>query len=308
MIKLRGTFLDEITHDIPAHNWGFEEWDADFANMKAVGIDTVILIRAGYRQYATFASKVLQKEMNMFPVYEDQVQQFLDLSEKHGMRFFFGLYDSGKYWINKDYKQEIRINKDFCDEVVQRYGAHPAFQGWYFSHEIGKYESGVMDVYREMASHLKKLKPMPILISPYVHGVKQFVVDKISFDDHVSQWRKIFTEIGDVIDFVAFQDGQVAYEELKDYLQAHKGLADEFGIESWSNVESFDRDMPWKFPPLRFRDLRMKMEMAASAGVENLITFEFSHFMSPQSIYPGAHGLYKKYKAWIDEQKSQADC
>ena len=302
MIKLRGTFLDEITHDIPAQNWGPEEWAADFKAMKAVGIDTVILIRAGYKQHATFASTVLKKEMDIFPVYEDLVQLFLDEAHKNGMRFFFGLYDSGKYWTNKEYSKEISINKDFTDEVVQKYGDHPAFQGWYFSHEIGKYEKGVTKVYREMASHLKKLKPLPILISPYVHGVKQFVVDKINFDDHVQQWRQIFTEIGDVIDYVAFQDGQVAYEELFDYLQAHKGLADEFGIESWSNVESFDRDMPWKFPPMRFRDLRMKMEMAASAGVENLITFEFSHFMSPNSIYPGAHGLYKKYKSWMDEQ------
>ncbi|MBR2723495.1 MAG: DUF4434 domain-containing protein, partial [Lentisphaeria bacterium] len=40
-----GTFLDEISHDIPHQNWGEKEWDRDFACMKTAGIDTVILIR-----------------------------------------------------------------------------------------------------------------------------------------------------------------------------------------------------------------------------------------------------------------------
>lgn len=302
MIKLRGTFLDEITHDIPSQNWTAEEWARDFDAMREVGIDTVILIRAGYRQHATFNSRVLQKEMNIFPVYEDLVQLFLDQAHRCDMQLFFGLYDSGHFWTNKEYSREIEINKAFTEEVVEEYGDHPAFRGWYFSHEIGKYDPGVVGVYREMASHLKNLKNLPILISPYVHGVKQFSVDKISFDDHINQWRKIFEQIGDVIDYVAFQDGQVGYDELETYLRAHKELADEFGIESWSNVESFDRDMPIKFPPIAFKNLRYKMELAHEAGISNLITFEFSHFMSPNSSYPSAHGLYKQYKQWLDAQ------
>lgn len=271
--------------------------------MKAVGIDTVILIRAGYRQHATFNSSVLKKEMNIFPVYEDLVQLFLDLAERSEMQLYFALHDSGKYWIEQDYKRKSEINKEFTDEVVQKYGNHPAFKGWYFSREIGKYNAGVVEVYRELALHLESLKNLPVLISPYVHGVKQFVVDKINFDDHVEQQRRLFDEIANVIDIVAFQDGQVGYDELIDYLIAHKVLADEFGIESWSNVESFDRDMPIKFPPIAFKNLRYKMELAHKAGVENLITFEFSHFMSPNSIYPAAHGLYQHYKNWIEEQK-----
>ena len=41
-MKITGTFLDEISHDIPSSNWGPEEWAADFDAMKADGIDTVI--------------------------------------------------------------------------------------------------------------------------------------------------------------------------------------------------------------------------------------------------------------------------
>ena len=55
-LKITGTFLDEISHDIPHQNWGEKEWDQDFQYMKAIGIDTVIMIRSGYRKFITFPS------------------------------------------------------------------------------------------------------------------------------------------------------------------------------------------------------------------------------------------------------------
>ena len=50
-LKITGTFLDEISHDIPHQNWGEKEWDLDFQHMKNIGIDTVIMIRSGYRKF-----------------------------------------------------------------------------------------------------------------------------------------------------------------------------------------------------------------------------------------------------------------
>lgn len=307
MIKLRGTFIDEITHDIPSQNWTEEDWARDFDAMKHVGIDTVILIRAGYKKHAVFASDVLKREMGIYPVYTDLMDMFLRQAERCDMQLYFGLYDSGTHWgPKKDYKNELAVNREFCKEVVDRYGDYPAFKGWYLSHEISKHEPGVLDLYCEMSRFLKELKNQPVLISPYVEGVKQFGDQAISFEEHIRQWRDIFKSLKGMVDIVAFQDGQIPYEELAMYLKAHKELADEVGIESWSNVESFDRDMPIKFPPLPFKSLRYKMEQAAEAGIEHLITFEFSHFMSPNSIYPAAHGMYKQYKRWLEEQEAKS--
>lgn len=56
---LTGTFVDEISHDIPHQNWGEREWDLDFQYMKAIGIDTVIMIRSGYCKFITYPSKYL---------------------------------------------------------------------------------------------------------------------------------------------------------------------------------------------------------------------------------------------------------
>ena len=60
-LKITGTFLDEISHDIPHQNWGEKEWDADFGHMKAIGIDTVIMIRCGHRKFITYPSPHLLK-------------------------------------------------------------------------------------------------------------------------------------------------------------------------------------------------------------------------------------------------------
>jgi hypothetical protein len=299
MIPISGTFLDEITHDIPAQNWSPDDWARDFDAMKAVGIDTVILIRAGYRRQATFNSAVLQREMGIFPVYTDLVDLFLSEAERCGMSFYFGTYDSGKYWVGGDYQRESDLNRAFCDEVVAKYGHRTAFKGWYISHEIHSFNDGMMRVYEQLATHLRALKPLPILISPYVKGSKQFGDQAITLREHEQEWDQVFARIQDHVDVVAFQDGQVHYHELEEYLSLNQRLAKKYGLTTWSNVESFDRDMPWNFPPINFKNLRFKMEAAERAGVDKLITFEFSHFMSPNSMFPSAHGLYKQYQNWI---------
>jgi hypothetical protein len=297
-IQITGTFLDEITHDIPCQNWGRDEWAADFDAMRAVGIDTVILIRAGYRTRATFNSKVLKEKVGIMPAYLDLVDLFLTEAERCGMKFFFGTYDSGAFWTDGKYREEIDLNKAFCDEVAEKYGHRNAFQGWYISHEINTYNNGMMTVYEELANHLRSLRNLPILISPYVKGIKQFGSEAISLSQHVREWESVFSSLKGLVDIVAFQDGQIGLEELPFYLEANRTLAEKYGIRSWSNVESFDRDMPIKFPPIDFRKLRYKMEQASTAGLEKLITFEFSHFMSPNSIYPAAHHLYRRYREW----------
>ncbi len=291
---ITGTFIDEISHDIPSSNWGREEWDRDFQAMKSIGIDTVILIRAGYKDRATCESKVLRQMHPHLIVYDDLVELYLSLAAKYEMKFFFGTYDSGNFWHSGQHQKEIDINRAFTEEVWERYGHMPAFSGWYISHEINAHDEGVMRVYEEMADHLADLKDLPIMISPYIRGIKQFD-NPITLEEHAREWEEVFSRISDKVDIVAFQDGNVEYSRLKDFLTVNCELARRYGLDTWSNVESFDRDMPIKFPPIDWRKLQFKIDAAAEAGVDKLITFEFSHFMSPNSIYPAAHGLYRRY-------------
>ena len=299
-MRIKGTFLDEISHDIPHQNWGEAEWDRDFGYMREAGIDTVILIRCGYRRWQTFPSRVLTAEEGCYEPPVDLVDMFLRLSDKWGMNFWFGLYDSGKYWDRGEYEQEVALNKRVIDEVWARYGHHKSFQGWYLSQEISRRTKNMSRIYAEVGRHAKAVSGgLKTMISPYIHGIKTDQVmagDKaLSVEEHRREWNEILGNVAGAVDILAFQDGQVDYHELYDYLVVNKGLADKYGMECWTNIESFDRDMQIRFLPIKWEKLLLKLDAARRAGMQNVITFEFSHFMSPNSAYPQAGHLYDRY-------------
>jgi len=303
-MKITGTFLDEISHDIPSQNWGRDDWDKDFAAMKKIGIDTVILIRCGHKRWMTYPSEVLMKEMNGFAPPVDLVQMFLELAEKYGLSFFFGTYDSGCFWHRGEHQKEVDINKRVVDEVWKRYGHMKAFKGWYLNQEVSKNVLGITHILASMGHHCKGLSGgLPTLISPYIAGrkaVSQYsdVIEEdhgITPEQHEKEWNEIMSGISGAVDIVAFQDGHVDFAELPEFLSINKSVAEKHGLKCWTNSETFDRDMPIRFLPIKWEKLLLKLKAAEKAGYENAITFEFSHFMSPNSCYRQAHGLYKRY-------------
>ena len=308
-LKITGTFLDEISHDIPHQNWGETEWDADFGHMKAIGIDTVIMIRSGYRKFITYPSEYLMKKHGCYKPSVDLLDIFLRLAAKHGMKFWFGLYDSGKYWDTSDLTWEIEDNKHVIDEVWKKYGHHKSFGGWYISTEISRQTKGAIEAFRAMGQQCKDVSGgLPTLISPWIDGKKAVMAasgqltkdDAVSVQEHEREWGEIFAGISGAVDACAFQDGHIDYDELDAFFEVNKKIADKYGLECWTNAESFDRDMPIKFLPIKFDKLRLKLEAAKRANYHKAITFEFSHFMSPQSAYSQAGNLYNRYRDYFN--------
>ena len=311
MLPITGTFLDEISHDIPHQNWGKSEWAKDFAYMAQMGIDTVILIRCGYKRWITYPSRVLEKSENCFTPPIDLVDTYLKLAEQHQMKFYFGIYDSGKYWTKGDYEKEINLNLSVIDEVWKVYGHYPAFGGWYLSQEISRRTGKIIELYRKMGIHAKKVSgELPVLISPYIDGKKAVLAksstltksEAISLSRHEKEWNEILSSIQGAVDILAFQDGHVDYHELRDFFEVNKYLADAYGMDCWTNAESFDRDMPIKFLPIKWEKLLLKLNAAKSAGLSKAITFEFSHFMSPQSSYLQSRHLYNRYMEALNQR------
>lgn len=311
-MKIRGTFLDEISHDIPHQNWGQDEWDRDFSYMKTIGINTVILIRSGYQKWLTYPSEILIKKERAYKPPVDLVRMFLELSEKYGMDFYFGLYDSGRYWVNGDFQKEMDLNKVLIEEVWKTYGGMKAFKGWYISQECSRKTGSIIDMYAGLGKYCKEVSgPLNTLISPYIDGLKNISqytsetsrTNGISLKRHEEDWSEIFDGIKNAVDIVAFQDGHIGFDELDEFLAVNKRMADQYGIRSWTNSETFDRDMPIKFLPIKWEKLLMKLNAAKRAGIEEAITFEFSHFMSPQSAYLQAGHLYNRYSEYVNHLK-----
>jgi hypothetical protein len=294
--RITGTFIDEITHDIPSQNWGREDWRREFELYSKIGIDTLVIIRAGYRNKCIFGARSIP---NLLPVYEDLGKLFFDAASDFGLKIFFGLYDSGNHWMRGDWQTEVDLNKKFIEEAAERYGASPAFCGWYICHETSRNELNIIDLFNELGRHCKKTKDVPVLISPFPQGSKQFAAkDVLSLEPSVAEWDQIFGKTRGAFDICAFQDGQIEYEELPEFQKAMAELCRKHGVTSWANVESFDRDMPIKFPPADFRYLRYKLETGAK-HVEKLITFEFPHFMSPHSTWLSGRNHFRRYCEYV---------
>jgi len=308
-LKITGTFLDEISHDIPHQNWGKKEWERDFQHMKHIGIDTVILIRSGYRKFITYPSEYLLKKGCYMPSV-DLVDMYLKLAQKYGMKFYFGLYDSGEYWDTGNLLGEVEHNKYVIDEVWEKYGnRYHSFGGWYISGEISRRTKGAIYAFYSMGKQCKDISNgLPTFISPWIDGKKAVAAssgqlskaEAISVQEHEKEWEEIFDGIKGAVDACAFQDGHIDYDELDAFFEVNKKLADKYGLKCWTNAESFDRDLPIKFLPIKFDKLRMKLEAAKRTNYDKAITFEFSHFMSPQSAYLQAGHLYNRYKEYFN--------
>ena len=303
-LRITGTFLDEISHDIPHQNWGAKEWDADFSHMKRIGIDTVIMIRCGHRKFITYPSEYLMRTRGCYKPSVDLLKLFLRLAEKHGMSFYFGLYDP-----HADFATYAETNMAVIEEVWKNYGKYPAFKGWYVSSELSRKKPGCIESIARMGRQCKDVSGgLPTFISPYIDGKKAVeafkgILDKakgVTADEHEREWSEIMDGIRGTVDICAFQDGHVDYNELDQFLAVNKRLCAKYGMKCWTNVESFDRDMPIKYLPIKFDKLRLKLEAAQRAGLEKAITFEFSHFMSPQSCYSAAAGLYDRYCEYFE--------
>ena len=66
-----------------------------------------------------------------------------------------------------------------------------------------------------------------------------------------------------------------------------------------------DRDVPMKFPPIDSRKLIYKLE-TVQPYVGKIITFELSHVMSPNSMWPSARMLYQRYREFVASRGTQS--
>jgi hypothetical protein len=293
LLPITGTFINEISFDIPSQNWGSREWREDFEAMHAIGIDTVIILKGGLRRETVFPSTAIGT-----PGADDLASLFLKESARLGMKLYFGTYDTWEWARTGQWKEEIALNRRFMREVQERYGSHPAFEGWYLTHETSHRRFHFRELYRELSEHAKTLTPdKPVLISPFYPSRKVYGDESLSPGEFADNWRQMLQGVT-TIDYAAFQDGTATLDELDAYLSQASAVMTELGIVMWNNVETFTRDMPVKFPPIDIRELRAKLLIASKYAKKN-ITFEFSHFMSPHSCYPAARNLYARYRELV---------
>jgi hypothetical protein len=312
-MKITGTFITDSFTDIPDQNWSIEQWDADYRAMKQIGIDTVILLRCGIEKFQTgggwitYPSKVLEKYCPaLLRLPEDWIEMHLSLAQKYGIKCFVGVYRQFEGFREPGQRKVIDLGRKVIDELWDYYSRFTSFAGWYLPFEISRaYQP--LDAFKVLGKHCHDISGgLPVMISPGNDGIKNVSVYEsqtrkaeldLTFEQHQHEWKQMMPEIAGAIDIIAFQDGHVDLEELGAYTEFNSSLARKYGVEFWSNAETFDRDMPIKFLPIAWYKLFHKLRIAETAGAAKAITFEFSHFLSPNSSYPQARSLFHKYCA-----------
>ena len=291
---ISGTFIDEITFDIPSSNWSREQWVKDLDYMQEIGIDTVIFIRGGYQDKSVFPSKVLGT------YYADDLAGLIfDETSKRDMKVIFGAYISNGDWNRGDYATEIKINKEFVNEVYERYGEYPSFSGWYIPHEVTRDVLNITEIMSGLSAIFKDKTPdKKVMMSPIFRGQLTGVgTDYFTPERQADEWDKMFDKAGKDIDICAFQDGSAPTGKMEEYYTAMREVCKKHNIEHWVNAETFERDVRNVLYPIPFQELKRRLEMHKKYA-EKIITFEFSHFLSPQSIYPSARNLNNLYKEY----------
>ncbi len=290
---ITATFIDEVTYDMPALNWSPQQWAQDLDYMLEIGIDTIVLIRGGIEDKTIFPSKTIGTEYAF-----DFAGLILEEAAKRKMDVYFGLYVSNLEWDQGDVLQEIRRNRLFIDEVWSRYGHFPSFKGWYIPQETSHDVFNITDVISGLSAMCKDKTPdKNVFISPFFRSDVTCPGEGFTPRRHFEEWDRIFTKAGADVDICAFQDGTVPMSEMQEYFRGVDQLCKKHNIHHWVNAETFERDVRNLFFPIPFECLKRKLEFHQEYA-EKIITFEFSHFLSPQSIFTSGRNLSNLYKQY----------
>ena len=299
-LPISGTFLDGISCDIPSNNWTPDVWEREFARYQANGVDEAYIIRVGRNDSMMYDSKIMK--CTLCPEM-DMVQLFLDLGLKYNVKIYIGLFDTNNHWRLNNWDEEVAVNIDLIYELNERYGKHPAFYGWYMCHE-GSMGSHQTRIWKPLCQEIKKFdKVRPIMVSPRYAGRKWTSYNPITPKVHKQHFEVILEEMEGLIDAYAPMDSHCGFNELNAFMEVTAEVMQKYGAQYWSNLETFDRDMPWRFPPIEFAKLKCKLEIAEKY-CSKIISFELPHFMSPDSCFPAAGELYKRYHAYAEARRA----
>jgi hypothetical protein len=289
-MHISGSFLDALAADIPAQNWGPKEWEAQFDVFVKMQMDTLVVIRCVTEWHAIYPSRHAKVPL-VSP--DDMLELYLSLADQRRLKVYVGTYDTGLHWRCNDWRSEIEEGLPYIDEIWERYGQHPSFYGWYMSHE-GDQRHDMPRIWKPLISHIKKIgAAKPILISPR-YAAEKYRGPSLSPPQHARYTEYLLGEMEGLINHAAYMDGHCHFKDLKAYVEPTAEVCARFKIDFWANVETFDRDMPWRFPPLEWVKLKYKMDTQAPYA-SKMITFEAPHFLSPCSMFPSARALYDRY-------------
>ena len=273
--------------------------------MKAIGMDTVVVVCVANNSRYYYPTRV----PGGTSAGHDTLELLLDAADHHELQVFLGLHMDGNQFRSSAFDLPANLAQGQAElrELWSRYRRHPSLAGWYMPQEISDYmvfhqpelRDDIVAYTKALTNEARASSRLPMMISPYFGRMPDA-------EAYAHWWDATgLPETG--VDILALQDGvgthRTTVTESRTVFRALQPVMARHGVRFWANNESFDQihgwpldDKRWAAQPVGIDGFKTQVE-STMPFVEKSITFEFSHYMSPQGT-PAARKLYHDYMAF----------
>lgn len=310
-----GTFLQSWL----SSTWSDERWQDEIENMKEAGIEYLILQDVANKAYKSSGGAwtvYYDSELDAFAdatVCPDVIEAALRNCKGSGIKVFIGLAMFDDFWtegaITSQYSEMCDIASLMVEEIYNKYYAEysDCFYGWYFTPEFNNVLTcqinigGMSRGLNRIIDSMNKTDPdLPLLLSPF-------------FAEYLANGHVLtLVNLVRLLDSVNFRDGDIfapqdavgalwtSPENLektwKMYDAAVKSC--DADIKLWANCENFCLAVADSLlagfltrpasentvsVPATLDRFVWQME-TASKYAENIITFSYNHYFSPDEV------------------------
>lgn len=324
--EFNGTFIQSWL----SSSWSDEEWQSEIENMQDAGIEYLILQDVANKAYKSSGggwSIYYDSDLEVFDgatVYNDVIESALRNCSGTGIKVFVGLAMFDDFWtegaITGQYAEMCDVASQMVTEIYTKYYSRysDCFYGWYFTPEFNNVLTCQVNI-SGMSRGLNKIidainsadADMPLLLSPF-------------FAEYLANTHTgTLVNLVRLLNSVNFRDGDIFAPQdaigalwtssknldktWKMYSQAVKAC--DADLRLWANCENFciaiaksplngilTRPTTENTAYVTSTLDRFVWQMeVASKYCENIITFSYNHYFSPDQVNSAFINTYLDY-------------
>lgn len=288
---------DYWNHD--TYQFTESDWDKKIEEMVEAGMDTFILLSVALHGETFYPSEVIKRRWNL--KCDDPLEAVLNAADRLKVHIYIGLGFFTSPAFHDFGNQDNKYRVDIIQELVDKYGHHPSFSGWYLPVEAGingHFPKGYIRYVNAVSNQCRKLGPTKIVIAPY--GTRT-----IQFDTQFEYELKALD-----VDFIAYQDevgvNRSKPEELHLFYAQLREVHDRVSKPLWADMEVF-KFQGKRLIPAPFERVRNQLEVLSNY-VDKLLCYQYLGLMNkPESVVHAGHetsvDLYENYMNYLKEMK-----
>lgn len=300
-----GTFIQSYL----VSTWSDEKWQSELTYLKEANMHYIILQSTadrvdGGRLNTVYPTSI--KEYKMYDGYDDVVDACLRNAEKMGFKVFLGLnyddrwwdgYVKDSKWLYERMEEGNKLAAELYDKYHDRYPG--AFYGWYWPWEVDnlnfKTRMEQQVLINALNINLRFLRStgrrLPFMLSPFMNHWYG------NPEEYKNMWVNVLsnTSLGQG-DILCPQDsvgaGGLNTDIFGGWFSAlRQAVNTKPGVLLWSDTETFD-SKEWNSATL---DRFVEQLKGVQPYVDNIVTFAYSHYYSPNVAALGFHKAYLYY-------------